>query len=76
MKKKKKKRVHRTCAETAAVSRGTSHATTEKRYQYITSVNSKNTCYKRIQSLIQNHMRHVHSESAREQRIALYKSYE
>ena len=31
---------------------------------------------KRIQSLVQNHMRHVRSESAREQRIALYKSYE
>ena len=47
----------------------------QKRYQYTTSVDIKNTSYKRIQSLIQNHMRHVHSESAQEQRIALYKSY-
>ena len=31
---------------------------------------------KRLHSLIQNHMRHVRSESAREQRIALYKSDE
>ena len=35
-----------------------------------------NTRYKRIQSLIHNHMRRVRSESTREQRIALYKSYE
>ena len=44
--------------------------------QYTTSVDINNTRYERIQSLIQNHMRHVRSESAREQRIALYKSYE
>ena len=68
--------VHRTCAETAAVSRGTSHATTKDRYQYTTSVDIKNSRYKRIQSLIQNQMRHVRCESAREQRIALYKSDE
>ena len=30
---------------------------------------------KRMQSLIQNHMGHEPSESAQEQRIALYKSY-
>ena len=36
----------------------------------------KNMRYKRLQSLIQDHMRHVRSESAREQRIALYKSCE
>ena len=48
----------------------------KERYQYTTSVDIKITCYKRIQSLIQNHMRHVHRESAREQRIELYKSYE
>ena len=29
--------------------------------------------YKRIQSFIQNHMRHEHAESARKQRITLYK---
>ena len=57
---------HRTCAETAAVSRGTSHATTKERYQYTTSVDINNTRYKRIQSLIQNHMQHVRSESARD----------
>ena len=58
------------------ISRGTSHATTTERYQHTTSVQINNTRYKRIQSLIQNRMRHVRSESAREQRIALYKSYE
>ena len=59
-----------------SISRGTSHATTKERYQYTTSVDINNTRYKRIQSLIQNHMRHVRIESAREKRIALYKSYE
>ena len=59
-----------------SISRGTSHATTTERYQYTTSVDINNTRYKRIQSLVQNHMRHVRSESAREQRIALYKNYE
>ena len=38
-----------------SISRGTSHATTTERYQYTTSVDI-NTRYKRIQSLIQNHM--------------------
>ena len=47
---------HRTCAERVAVSRGTSHATTKNCCQYTTSVDIKNTCYKRIQSVIQNHM--------------------
>ena len=59
-----------------SISRGTSHATTTERYQYTTTVGIDNTRYKRIQSLIQNHMRHVRSESAREQIIELYKSYE
>ena len=59
-----------------SISYGTSHATPKERYQYTTSVDINNTRYKRIQSLIQNYMRHVRSESAREQRIALYKSYE
>ena len=59
-----------------SISRGTSNATTTERYQYITSVDLNNTRYKRIQSLIQNHMRPVRIESAREQRIALYKSYD
>ena len=39
-----------------SISRGTSHATTTERYQYTTSVDINNTRYKRIQSLIQNHM--------------------
>ena len=46
---------------------------------YITSVDrryEKKKTEERIQLLIQNHMRHVRSESAREQRIALYKKYE
>ena len=59
-----------------SISRGTSHATTKQHYQYTTSVDINNTRYKMLQSLIQNHMRHVRSESAREQRIALYKNYE
>ena len=57
------------------VSCGTSHATTKECYQYTTSVDMKNMCYKRIQSLIQNHMWHdVRSESAREQRMVLIKA--
>ena len=64
-----------------SISRGTSHATTTEHYQYTTSVDINNTRYKKKkekkgQSLIQNHMRHVRSESAPEQRRALYKSYE
>ena len=61
--------------QNGSISRGTSHATTKERYQYTTSVDINNTRYKRMQSLIQNHMQHVRSESAREQRTALYKSY-
>ena len=58
-----------------SISRGTSHATTKERYQYTTSVDINNTRYKRIQSLIQSGA-NMRSESAREQRTALYKSYE
>ena len=36
------------------------------------SVNIKNTRYERLKPLIQNHTRHKRSESAREQRIAIY----
>ena len=43
---------------------------------YAISVDIKNTRYERIQSLIQNRMRHERSESAREQRTAIYKSDE
>ena len=49
------------CAEMAAVSCGTSHATTKERCQYTFSVDIKNTCYEMIQSLI--HIRHERSES-------------
>ena len=46
--------------------------TQNERCQYTTSVDIKNTRYKKgySQTLIRNHMRHVRSESAREQRIA------
>ena len=60
----------------SSISRGTSHATTKERYQYTTSIDINNTCYKKIQSLIQNHTQDVCSDSAREQRIVLYKNYE
>ena len=59
-----------------SISHGTSHATTKERCQYTTSVDINNTHHKMIQSLIQNHMWQVRSESAWERRIALYKSYE
>ena len=62
--------------QNGSISGGTSHATTKERYQYTTPVDINDTRYERLLSLIQNHMRHVRSESAREQRIALYKSYE
>ena len=39
-----------------SISRGTSHATPKKRCQYTTSLDINNTRYKRIQSLIHNHM--------------------
>ena len=41
-------------AETASVSRGTSHITTKQRCKYTTSVDIK-TCYKKRQSLIHDH---------------------
>ena len=50
------------------------HVRTKQHCKYTTSVDIKKTCHKRIQSLIQNHMGHDHSESALEQRLALYKS--
>ena len=55
---------HRTCIEMAAVSCGTSHATTKYYCQYTTSVDIKNMRYKRIQSVVQNHMQRERSESA------------
>ena len=74
--------VYRKCAETAAVSRGTSHATTTETALSVHTAPLQwtvetITCYKRIQSrVIQNHiiMRHECDESAPDQRIAPYKS--
>ena len=51
-------------------------ATIKERYQYTTSVDIKNARYERIQSLIQNNMRHERSKSAREKMTALYKGDE
>ena len=60
-----------------SISRGTSHATAKERYHFITtSVDTNETRYKRMQSLIQNHTWHGRIESAWEQRMALHKSYE
>ena len=42
--------------------------------KYSTSVAIKNARYTRLQSFIQNHRRHKRTESARQQRIALYKN--
>ena len=42
-----------------SISRGTSQATTTERCQYTTSMDINNTRYQRIQSLLQNHMRHA-----------------
>ena len=63
-------------AETAAVSRGTSHITSKQRYNnlYLTSVGIPKTRYKNLQSLIVNHTRQGRGESVRTWRIALYKS--
>jgi len=63
-------------AETAAVSRGTSHITSKQRYNnlYVTSVGIPKTRYKNLQSLILNHTRQGLNESVRTWRIALYKS--
>ena len=68
--------VHRTCAETAAVLRGTSHVTTKQHCQYTTSVDMEKTRCKKIQSRIQNYTRHEHTERALPEsiyRTALYK---
>ena len=62
--------------ETAAVSRGTSHVQTKQRCKYTTSVDIHNALYKKLQTLILNHMRQERTESTREQRIALYKIHQ
>ena len=63
-------------AETAAVSRGTSHVTTKQSCKYTTWVDIQNALctQKTRRSVVYNHMQQEGSESAREQRIALYKS--
>ena len=45
--------------QNGSLSFGTSHATTTERYQYTASMDINNTRYQRIQSLLQNHMRHA-----------------
>ena len=59
----------------SSISHGTSHATTKQHDQHTTSVDINNMHYKMIQPLFQNHVRHVHSESAQEQRTVLCKHY-
>ena len=54
-----------------SISHGTSRATTTERYQYTTSMDINNTCYKRIQSLIQNHMWHAHWVCSRAENITI-----
>ena len=48
-----------------SISHGTSHATTRECYQHTISVDINNTHQERIQSLVQDHMRHVHSVCSR-----------
>ena len=68
-------------AETATVSRGTSHITTKQRCMYTTSVsiqkrakNKVKKLHNKIQSLIQNRKRQERSASAGERKITVYKS--
>ena len=66
--------VHRTCTKTAAVSHGTSHAATKECYPW----QLKNMCYKKatVTNSESHATLHMHSESAQEQRVVLYKSDE
>ena len=71
----------RNLRQNGSISCGTSHATTTERYQYTTSVDINNTRYKKRKEeedkvTHSEYHANVRSESAREQRIALYKSYE
>ena len=73
--------VHRTCAEMTAFHVAPANQTTTERYQYTTSVDINNTRYKKEKEkkdTVTHSESHanVRSESAREQRTALYKSYE
>ena len=56
-------------AETAAVSRGTSHLTTQQRCQYTTSVDTQTARYKKKK--LKSLMRQKRSESARERRTEI-----
>ena len=47
--------VHRTCAKTASVPHGTSHAVTRECCQYTTSVDTKNMHYEVMQPLSESH---------------------
>ena len=61
--------VYTECAETAAVSRGTSHASAVSIYHFC---GYSKTRYKKLVTHVESH--YSSSESARERRIALYKS--
>ena len=63
--------VYTECAEMAAVSCGTSHASAVS--SPLWCIVKKETCYKK---LLTHEESCEHSESAREQRIALYKSHQ
>ena len=63
-------------AETAAVSRGTSHVTTKQHCEYTTLVNTQNRAMKKVVTHLESHIRLARSESFRERRLALYKSYQ
>ena len=65
--------VYRTCAEMAAVSHDTSHVTTKQHCKYTILVDIQKRALK-TQSLIYNHTRQEHNESAGGWRIALQKS--
>ena len=62
--------MHRKCAETAAVSRGTSHVTTKQRCKYTTSADIQKRGVLKLQALIQSRMR---LERGGKQKIALYR---
>ena len=64
------------CTMNGSISRDTSHATSTERYQYTRSVDINNTSYQKDTVTHSESHANVRSESAREQRTALYKSYE
>ena len=71
--------VHRTCAETAAVSRGTSHATTKERSQYTTAIKGHNysfkiTCDMSVVRLLESYIKAVNNNNNEFVRRALLAS--